>query len=441
MIATRATFILALFAVILAPIPGEAGMPVAVIPRPMKMEARPGEFVLTPKTAIVVAAEARNEGQYLARLLAPATGFRLEVLPLAQAQERPGTIVLRLAPKRKALAPEGYTLDVLRDRVLAEAPTPTGLFYACQTLRQLLPAAIESKERVEGVNWAIPQVAIEDKPRFPWRGLMLDTGRCYYYMDWLKRYIDLLAYYKMNRFHWHLTERVGWRIEIKKYPELPRYGVHTTDADKKPLPEGKKTREFYTQEEIREILAYAKSRHVMVIPEIEMPGHSGLAVNTYPDKMRCVGETWSRRAQGLVGRIMCAGNDGTFEFIDGVLSEVTELFPAPWVHIGGDEPHTIVWAECTKCRERMKAEGMHGVHDLYNYFIRRVEKILASKGKRLYGWEEVGRAGLSSSATVQSWHGTGPGVAAANRGHDAVMSPASHCYLDASNRGTPVSKC
>ena len=414
---------------------------VALIPRPVKMEVLPGEFVLAPGTTILVSRDARTEGEYLAQLLRAATGLRLEVKPLPQQKEHANCVVLRTVSGRKDLGAEGYALKVLNDRVLVDAPAACGVFYACQTLRQLLPAAIEARAEVRGVKWAVPRVQIEDRPRLPWRGLMLDTARCYYSMDWLKRYIDLLAYYKMNRFHWHLTERVGWRIEIKRYPQLTRHGIHTTDPDKKPLPPGRTVREYYTQEEVRRIVAYAQSRHVMVIPEIEMPGHSGAAVGTYPDKMRCVADRWSRRSGGLVGRIMCAGNEGTFEFIEGVLSEVAELFPAPWIHIGGDEPHTRVWAECTRCRQRMKAEGLNGAGELYNYFMKRVEKIVASKGKRMYGWEEIGRAGLSKGATIQSWHGTGPGLAAANRGQDVVMSPASHCYLDASNGRTPVSRC
>ena len=405
--------------------------PVAVIPRPMKMAVLQGEFALTQRSAILVAEDTRNEGQYLAERLAPATGLKLEVQPASQRKDPAGCIVLRTAAGRKELGGEGYMLEVRKDRVLVEAPTPAGVFYACQTILQLLPAAIEGEAAAGGVRWTIPQVRIEDRPRFPWRGLMLDVGRCYYHMAWLKRYIDLLAYYKMNRFHWHLTERVGWRIEIKKYPELTRHGIHNTDADRKPLAKGKTAREYYTQDEIREIVAYAQRRHVMVIPEIEMPGHCRLAVETYADRLGCEGVAGRVRGH-LINRIFCGGKDTTFEFFDGVLSEVAELFPAPWIHVGGDEPLMDAWKVCPKCQARIKAEGLKDVHGLYNYFIKRIEKILAGKGKRLYGWEEVGRAGLSTQATIQSWHGTGPGLAAANRGQDVVMSPSSHCYLDMS---------
>ena len=412
---------------------------VAVIPRPMKMEILGGQFALTGQSAILVTEDTRKEGQYLAQRLTPATGFKLEVMLASGRKKHTGCILLSVAATRKGLGSEGYALEVRKDRVLVEAGAPAGVFYACQTILQLLPAAIESRQTVRSVPWTIPQVKIEDRPRFRWRGLMLDTGRCYYHMDWLKRYIDLLAYYKMNRFHWHLTERVGWRIEIKKYPELTRHGIHKTDPDRKPLPEGKTVREYYTQKEIREIIAYAEDRHVMVIPEIEMPGHCGLAVGTYPKRLACEGVAGRIRGH-LVNRIFCAGKDTTFEFLDGVLGEVAELFPAPWVHIGGDEPLMDAWKVCPKCQARIKAEGLKNPHGLYNYFIKRVEKILTSRGKRLYGWEEVGRPGLSSGATIQSWHGTGPGLAAANRGNDVVMSPSSHCYLDMSHGKVSVER-
>ena len=404
---------------------------VAVIPRPMKMEVLGGKFTLTQQSAILVTEDTRNEGQYLAQRLVAAAGLKLEVTPASKRKDHAGCILLRVAADKKDLGAEGYSLEVRKDRALVEAPAPAGVFYACQTILQLLPPPVEAKEAAGAAGRTIPQVKIEDRPRFPWRGLMLDTGRCYYYMDWLKRYIDLLAFYKMNRFHWHLTERVGWRIEIKKYPELTRHGVHKTDPDKKPLPKGKTAREYYTQDEIRRIIAYARSRHVMVIPEIEMPGHCGAAVGTYPKQLACEGVA-GRIGGHLVNRIFCAGKDTTFEFLEGVLGEVAGLFPAPWVHIGGDEPIMNAWRICPRCQARIKAEGLKDVHGLYNYFIKRVEKILASKGKRLYGWEEVGRAGLSSGGTIQSWHGTGPGLAAAKRGNDVVMSPSGYCYLDMS---------
>jgi len=411
--------------------------PIAVIPRPMKMNVPGGRFVLTRRSRILVTEDTHHAGQYLAQQLAAVAGLKLEVTLASKRKDHTGCILLRTAADTEDLGPEGYSLEVRKDRVLAGAPAPAGVFYACQTFLQLLEPPAGARGAAGEPDLTIPQVKIVDAPRFRWRGLMLDTGRCYYYMDWLKRYIDLLAYYKMNRFHWHLTERVGWRIEIKKYPELTRHGVHKTDPDRKPLPKGKTAREYYTQDEIRQIIAYAKGRHVMVIPEIEMPGHCGAAVGTYPKLLACDGVAGRIRGH-LVNRIFCAGKDTTFEFLDGVLGEVADLFPAPWIHIGGDEPLMDAWKVCPKCQARIKAEGLKNVHGLYNYFIRRVEKILARKGKRLYGWEEVGRAGLSRGATIQSWHGTGPGLAAAKRGNDVVMSPSSHCYLDMSHRRVSV---
>ena len=413
-------------AVAAAPAGGAEKQPASVIPRPVKMEVREGTFTLGPATTILVSADARQEGDYLAGLLAPATGWKLEVKGHVPPQEPANSIVLRTGLKSDQLGDEGYRLRVQADRVLIDASTPTGVFYACQTLRQLLPAAIESQAKVEGAAWTVPAVTIEDQPRFSWRGLMLDVGRVYYYKDWLKRYIDLMALYKMNRLHLHLTERTGWRLEVKKYPNFVARQTGVPDPRD---PEGKKTMDqFYTQADLREIIAYAKSRHVMVVPEVEMPGHFGAH---YPEKMVCVREDgkWSRRAGAVHGRIMCAGSEGTFEIIDGILSEVAELFPSPWIHVGGDEAHTNVWAECTRCQARMKAEKLNGVNDLFNYFVKRVEKIVLSKNKRMMGWEEVEAA---PSAALQSWHGIGPGIAGAKRGQDCVMSPAGCCYLDSS---------
>jgi len=340
---------------------------------------------------------------------------------------------LRLVADREDLGDEGYVLQVKKDRVVVEARAAAGVFYGIQTIRQLLPAEIESKEKVTDVKWAIPVATVEDKPRFSWRGLMLDTGRVYHPMPWLKQYLDQMALHKLNRFHWHLSERVGWRIEIKKFPELTKYYLPRDD------PKNRSAGQFYSQDDVREILAYAEARHIMVIPEIEMPGHSGACIAAFPAKMQCVKDgPWSRRSSLLHNRIMCAGNEGTFEVLEGVLSEVAELFPAPWIHCGGDEPHERVWGECKRCQARVVAENIQGPHGLYNYFMKRVEKIVLSKGKRMYGWEEIGRAGLSKSATIQSWHGIGPGLEAARRGMDCVMSPSSHCYLDG---GTPITTC
>lgn len=401
-----------------------------IVPRPGKMIPGTGVFTLTSATTILVTEETRGEGAYLAEFLAPATGFTLAV---REGSEQPNSIVLRSGLDRDDLGEEGYTLKVLADRVIVDGPGPAGVFYGLQSLRQLLPAEVESSGRVDGASWTIPVVAIEDAPRFSWRGLMLDTGRVFHPMDWLKQYLDLMALHKMNRFHWHLTERVGWRIEIKKHPQLTARYLPRDDPDN--LAAG----QFYTQDEIREIVAFAKRRHIVVVPEIEMPGHSGAAISSFPEEMQCEKDgPWSRRSQLLANRIMCAGKDGTFEVLDDVLSEVAALFPGPWIHCGGDEPHLRVWTECKHCQARVKAEKIDGGHGLYNYFMQRVEKIVASKGKRLMGWEEIAGAGLSRRATAQSWHGTGPGVAAAKAGLEVVMSPSSHCYLDG---GTPLKVC
>jgi hexosaminidase len=391
-----------------------------------------GEFTIAPETTILVTKETQSEGEYLADLLAPATGHRLAVKESSRRKEQDNCIVFEIDPGKKELGSEGYSLKVAADRVVVVAQKPAGVFYACQTLRQLLPAAIESREKVEDARWTIPRVEIVDVPRFSWRGHMLDTGRVFHSVELLKRYLDLMALHKLNRFHWHLTERVGWRIEIKKYPKLTAHHVFDTDLQGKKASDGSKFREFYTKDEIREIVAYAKARHIVVIPEIEMPGHSRLATECYPDMLACI-DLKDRVPGHLVNRAFCAGNDRAYEFIDGVISEVAELFPGPWIHIGGDEPLMQSWAICSRCQGCIKEKKLKNVHGLYHHFTRRVEKIVADKGKRMMGWEEIGGAGLSARATIQSWHGTGPGRAAALRGQDVVMSPASHCYLDGSH--------
>ena len=415
---------------------------IAIIPRPMKMEVQAGTFNITPKTTIIVTSGARRIGQYLSELLAPATGFKLKVRKLSQMKRRANCIVLRTVTDKNHLGPEGYELKVLKDRVLIDAPKPAGLFYACQSLRQLLPPAIESKEKVYGVAWTVPRVHIEDKPRFQWRGLMLDSSRYFQPKEFIKRYIDLLAYHKMNRFHWHLTDEQGWRVEIKKYPNLTEFGAWQKARGIE------KVGGFYTQKDIREIVAFAQSRYVTIIPEIEMPGHAQAALASYP-QFSCTGGPFEVKTGGgrhpepyrYHGKVnFCPGNDKTFEFLQDVLSEVVELFPAPWLHIGGDECVKDFWKKCPKCQARIKAQGLKDEDELQSYFIKRVENFLLTRNRRLVGWDEILEGGLAPNATVQSWRGVAGGIAAAEQGHDVIMSPTSHCYLDSSNKQTTVVK-
>jgi hexosaminidase len=316
---------------------------------------------------------------------------------------------------------------IVSDNVITiKAPNPNGIFYGVESLYQLLPPEALGKSLTEGVNWSVPCVLIEDKPRFPWRGMHLDVGRHFFSIDFIKKYIDLLASYKMNIFHWHLTEDQGWRIEIKKYPKLTNIGSQRKETTGDSTPYGG----YYTQQQIREVVKYAKEKFVTIVPEIEMPGHSLAALTAYPE-LSCtggpfeVGTTW-----GVFEDVYCAGNNKTFEFLKDVLAEVIGLFPGKYIHIGGDECPKTRWKNCPKCQRRIKVNKLKNEEELQSYFIRKIDKFLTSKGKKLIGWDEILEGGLSPGATVMSWRGTEGGIAAANAGHDVVMNPTSHCYFD-----------
>jgi hexosaminidase len=410
---------------------------VSVLPMAMRLEVRDGAgFRVNPKTVILASGALRSEAEYLAQQLSPAMGFRLEVRDLgksAAVTKQENWIVFLEAADLSDLGDEGYVLSVDEKRAMIRSAKPAGAFYACQTIRQLLPPEIESKQAVEGVEWVIPAVMIEDGPRFGWRGSLLDCARHFRTKEYVKKYIDLLAYHKMNRFHWHLTEDQGWRIEIKRYPKLTEFGSWRGEGEEK-------YGGFYTQEDVKEIVAYAESHHVMVIPEIEMPGHSQAALACYPE-LSCTGGPFEVGTRwGVYKDVYCAGNDEVFEFLQNVLTEVIELFPAPYIHIGGDECPKERWKECAKCQARIKSEGLEDENELQSYFVKRMENFLLAKNRRLIGWDEILEGGLSPHATVQSWRGMQGGIAAAREDHDVVMSPTSHCYLDYGYDRTPVEK-
>jgi hexosaminidase len=418
------TLVLALIAVAAGPLPAGTAQEIGVIPQPQRIEARDGGFELTADTAIVADEPAREVGMYLSGMLTAATGYGLPVRAPGDGVPASGVIRLGLDPLADALGDEGYTLVVTDEGIDLRAKTPAGLFYACQTLRQLLPAEIDSDHVVEGVKWSVPGVLIEDKPRFGWRGMHLDVGRHFFDKAFVKHYIDLMARYKLNTFHWHLTEDQGWRIEIKRYPRLTEVGAWRTGED------GERYGGYYTQDDIREVVAYAKSRFVTVVPEIEMPGHSVAALAAYP-QLSCTGGPFEVSTRwGVHKDVYCAGNEQTFEFLQGVLTEVMALFPGEYVHIGGDEVPKDRWEACEKCQARIKAEGLKDEQELQSYFIRRIDTFLTEHGKKLIGWDEILEGGLAPGAAVMSWRGETGGVAAAKMGRDVVMSPSSHLYFD-----------
>jgi len=325
------------------------------------------------------------------------------------------------------LLPAGYySLGVEQDRINITSNSEQGLYYGTRTLIQLMESAKE--------KGSIPCMVIVDYPRFSWRGMHLDVVRHFFPVEFVKKYIDLLARYKMNSFHWHLTDDQGWRIEIKQHPKLTAVGSNRKGSQVGPygrleydsIPYGG----FYTQEQIREVVAYAAARHINVVPEIEMPGHAMAALAAYPE-LGCTGGPYEvQRGWGVFEDVFCAGNDTVFTVLEDVLSEVMDLFPGPYIHIGGDESPKDQWKVCPKCQARMKTNGLEDEHELQSYFIQRIEKYVNSKGRKIIGWDEILEGGLAPNAAVMSWRGTEGGFAAAKTGHYAVMSPGSHCYFD-----------
>jgi hexosaminidase len=425
--------VLIVVAVLIAPIafvradePNKASMAEPpIVPRPVSVQVAVGALDLSSGDRIVVDHETRATGEYLADLLAPAMGKRRVVASAAEGQKPArGDIQLRIV-NRPEFGDEGYELVVGEDSITITAATPAGAFYGVQTLRQLLPVEMESKSRVESVKWIVPRVTIADRPAYRWRGLMLDVGRHFQNVAYIKRLLDLMALHKLNTFHWHLTEDQGWRIEIKKYPKLTEVGAWRDDGH------GGKYGGFYTQDEIRDVVAYAAARHITIVPEIEMPGHCQAALAAYPE-LSCTGGPFEVGTKwGVYKDVYCPGKEQTFEFVENVLSEICDLFPGPFIHIGGDECKKDRWKACPDCQARFKAEGLKDEEALQSYFIRRVGAFLATKHKRLIGWDEILQGGLAQpDAAVMSWHGTKPALAAAGTGHDVVMSPTSNCYFD-----------
>jgi hexosaminidase len=408
----------------------------AIIPAPQKMEPGKGSFFLTAKTRIVTDAASRQTGEVLAARLAEATGNTFSV----NAGDRTAAtitnaVLLTTAGAKADLGAEGYELSASPDAVVIRAPEQAGLFYGVQTLLQLLPPEIFASNVVRGKEWEIPAVRIEDRPRFQWRGLMLDVSRHFFTVREVERLLDEMALHKLNTFHWHLTDDQGWRIEIKKYPKLvqigawrPGTGFGLTRQESTAYDSNGRYGGFYTQDDIREVVKYAAARHITIVPEIEMPGHASAALAAYPE-FSCTGGPFEPgMAGGVFHGIYCAGNDATFKFLDDVLTEVAAVFPGKYIHIGGDEVPKDTWKHCPKCQERIRAEGLKNEEELQSYFIRRVEKLVNAHGHALIGWSEILQGGLAEKAAVMDW--IGGGAQAARSGHDAVMTPTRYCYLD-----------
>ena len=342
------------------------------------------------------------------------------------------------------LAPEQYTVQVSKDGVVVEASALNGFVYACETLKQMLPAAIYGGKKAKA-HWVLPYVSIQDQPRFAYRGMHLDPCRHFWTVEETKRYLDVMTAYKLNRFHWHLTEDQGWRMEVKKYPKLTEIGAWRNGTVIKKdwgSNDGIRYGGFYTQEEMKEVVAYAAERGITVIPEIDLPGHMVAALAAYPE-LGCTGgpyEVWTR--WGVAKDILCAGNDAVFTFLEGVFTELMEIFPSEYIHIGGDEcfggdaepDRPDPWDVCPKCAARMKAlgikKGPQAKHYLQNYVTARVQAFLNAHGRRVIGWDEILDGTLAEGATIMSWRGVEGGIKAAAKGFDAIMTPTSFMYFD-----------
>ncbi|WP_242155827.1 beta-N-acetylhexosaminidase [Aestuariivivens sediminis] len=417
-----------------------------IIPQPVSIQPSNGKFLVDSKTKISASDALQNEAGFLAQMLSYSAGVTINT-------GDNGNIQLQLDDTIEN--EEGYTLSVSYNQITISGKTAKGVFYGIQTLRQLMSASVESKINPLG-ELTLPAVTITDHPRYQYRGMHLDVARHFFPVDFIKTFIDLIALHKMNTFHWHLTEDQGWRIEIKKYPKLTEIGAfrngtivgHHPGTANDQIPYGG----FYTQEEIKDIVAYASERHVSVIPEIELPGHSSAAIAAYPNlscfpeeptvvtndmmsekgkaiqdagRPKIVQETW-----GVFPDVYCAGKEETFAFLQDVLDEVIPLFPSEYIHIGGDECPKENWERCSNCQQRIKTEGLEDEHELQSYFITRIEKYLNSKGKNIIGWDEILEGGLAPNATVMSWRGIEGGIEAAKQNHDVIMTPNSSCYFD-----------
>jgi hexosaminidase len=416
-------------------VPVNTATTIAIVPQPVSLTPRSGRFRLTSRTAIWTDRASAGIGQQLARYLEPATGFTFHVR--SEGAPPPGAIVLRRDPTLNRLGAEGYVLEVRAHGVTASAPEAAGLFYAVQTMRQLLPPQIFREAPVGTMEWSMPAVSIEDLPRFAWRGAHLDAGRHFMPKEFVKKYIDLLALHKLNTFHWHLTDDQGWRIEIKKYPKLTDVG-----AWRKETLIGRQPRDqsqwrfdatphggFYTQDDAREIVAYARAQFVNVVPEIEMPGHAVAAIAAYPE-LGVTGEPMEVATRwGVFSDILNAEPD-TVQFMQDVLTEVVDVFPSRYIHIGGDEADKAKWKADARIQARIKALGVKDEHELQSWFIRQMDAFLVGKGRRLVGWDEILEGGLAENAVVMSWRGTKGGIEAARAGHDVIMAPTTHTYFD-----------
>ena len=407
---------------------------VNIIPQPVSIQINEGSFLLDANTTIQYKAsnkELKAAADFFLAYVKSICGY-----PLLVNTPKKKQILFQLT-KLDNIGAEGYQLDVTASAITVKASTKAGIVYGMQTIFQLLPA-IRTNAVVQ-----IPCMAVTDYPRFKWRGMMLDVSRHFFSPDMVKEYINLMASYKMNVFHWHLVDGAGWRLEIKKYPKLTQqaaWRVDDTDkpwnwaevqfnADKNKASYGG----YYTQVQVKEIVAYAQQRNITIVPEIEMPGHSEAVMAAYPELSCNPVVTFANNGNFYISKAAgnyCAGNDSAFVFLQNVLTEVMDIFPSKYIHVGGDEVDKISWKKCERCQARIKLNGLKNEEELQSYFIKRIEKFIVSKNKKMIGWDEILEGGLAPEATVMSWRGEAGGIEAAKMNHEVVMTPGSPCYFD-----------
>lgn len=401
---------------------------VNIIPQPVSIQVLDGQFKLSAQTTINVvkgADDLEPAIRFFNNLVKTTLGTTLTT---EEGTVKKNAINITIDP---ALKKEAYTLDINKQSVSIKAGSSQGVFYAFQSLRQMMPVALEKGEALTSIS--LQNVQIQDEPRFEHRGMMLDVCRHMFSVDSIKTFIDMIAMHKLNRFHWHLTEDQGWRIEIKKYPELTKVGsmrketvIGRNSGKYDGIPYGG----YYTQDEIRDIVKYAADRYITVIPEIELPGHAVAALASYP-WLGCTGGPYEvMKEWGISDQVFCAGNDKTFEFLQDVFDEVIPLFPSEYIHIGGDECPKDSWKKCSKCQQRIKKEKLKNEYELQSYFVHRIENYLNSKGKKIIGWDEILEGGISKTATIMSWRGTKGGIEAAKIGNQVIMTPNDYVYFD-----------
>ena len=399
---------------------------ISIIPKPVSQKQLSGEFILGQDTKIITESnDFKQSANFLRNYINEKYGIQTEFT-----EKAPDKNYIRLYLTDTLKSKEGYLLKVRDNVVEVTGATDAGVFYGIQTFLQMLPPMAMQQKQI-----TVQAVDIVDYPQFGWRGQHLDVGRHFFSVDFIKNMLDVMAMHKLNTFHWHLTEDQGWRIEIKKYPKFTQIGAwrdSTLIGSNRQYP-AKYKREryggYYTQEEIKEIVQYAKERYITVIPEIEMPGHCLAALASYPE-LSCTGGPFEVATRwGIFKDVYCAGKEQTFEFLENILEEVIQLFPGEYIHIGGDEVPKTRWSNCKDCQRRIRVEGLKDEDELQSYFVQRIENFLNSKGKKLIGWDEIIEGGLPERATVMSWRGMDGGITAAKAHHHTVMTPWSPCYF------------